>query len=54
MAETKKNAQSKQCSPMGSLLPLQIFTLKMGTPCLTIEKIYCQMSLLFLIKMKIF
>ena len=28
----QKNAQSKQCSPMGSLSPLEIFTLKMGHP----------------------
>ena len=32
-AETKKNAQSKQCSPRCPLYPLKIFTLKMGTPC---------------------
>ena len=29
----QKNALSKQCSPMGPLSPLKIFTLKMGTPC---------------------
>ena len=30
--QKKKNAQSKQCSPMGSLSPLKIFTLEMGHP----------------------
>ena len=29
-----KNAQSKQCSPMGPLSSLKIFTLKIGTPCI--------------------
>ena len=33
-AETKKNAQSKQCFRMGVLSHLKIFTLKMGTLCI--------------------
>ena len=33
-AETKKNAQSKQCFPMGLLSHLKILTLKIGTLCI--------------------
>ena len=32
-----KKAQSKQCSPMGALSSLKIFTLKMGTPCILLS-----------------